>query len=163
MNKPKCVKTPRFIYFYRTPMIFYEEADFYFRFKLMKQSAIKFLLLVFVITGVCALLQTLWNRQMPEKMHLQNGFLLLGIFAVSVSAIHLFLLSSTGGEPQAFIRKFLGVTVFKFMFYIFLIIVFLLFSTENKQALILHFLFYYAVFTVLEVSMLYGEMQKGKK
>ena len=44
-----------------------------------------------------------------------------------------------------------------------LLLVFLLFSTENKQALILHFLFYYAVFTVLEVSMLYGEMQKGKK
>ena len=57
----------------------------------------------------------------------------------------------------------LKVIVLKFFFYFMLLLVFLLFSTENKQALILHFLFYYAVFTVLEVSMLYGEMQKGKK
>lgn len=89
--------------------------------------------------------------------------MLLGIFAFLVTAIHLFLVNASNGDGQAFIRKFLAITVFKFMLYIFILLVFLLFSAENKQALILHFLFYYAVFTVLEVSFLYAEIQNQKK
>ena len=126
----------------------------------MKSPAVKFLLIVLAITLACAAGQTFFNQQAPAKFIMKNGYVLLGIFAVSVSAIHLFLLRSAQGRPQAFVAKFLGVTVFKFMFYMLLLIVYLLFTEENKMALILHFLFYYAVFTVLEVSMLYNEMEK---
>jgi hypothetical protein len=129
----------------------------------MKSASTRFLVIVFLITLGCAVLQIVWNRQAPENFHLKNGFVLLAIFSLSITAIHLFLLSSAKGNPQAFIRKYLASTVFKFMFYILLLIIFLLFSEENKTALILHFLFYYAVFTVLEVSMLYSEMMKLKK
>ena len=129
----------------------------------MKHPASLFLFFVLVLTAICAGLHILWNQQMPANMHLKNGLLLLGIFSVSVTLIHLFLLHSSKGDGQAFVRKFLGVTVFKFMFYIFLLLVFLLFTAENKQALILHFLFYYAVFTVLEVSFLYRELQRARK
>ena len=93
-------------------------------------------------------------------MRMKDGFLLLGIFAASVTAIHLILLKSSNGEGKLFVQKYLAATVFKFMFYVFLVIVFLLFSADNKTALILHFLFYYAVFTILEVSMLYTELNK---
>jgi hypothetical protein len=120
-------------------------------------------MIVFIITATCAGLQVLWNQQAPEHFRMKNGFVLLGIFSLSITAIHLYLLSSAKGEPQAFIRKYLASTVFKFMFYILLLVVFLLFSADNKTALILHYLFYYAVFTVVEVSMLYSEMQKLKK
>ncbi len=126
----------------------------------MKSPAVKFLLIVLAITLACAAGQTVFNQQAPAKFIMKNGYVLLGIFAVSVSVIHLFLLRSAQGRPQAFVTKFLGVTVFKFMFYMLLLIVYLLFTEENKMALILHFLFYYAVFTVLEVSMLYSEMEK---
>ena len=104
-----------------------------------------------------------WNNQAPEKYHLTNGFVLLGIFSLSITGIHLFLLNSAKGDGQAFVRKYMASTVFKFMFYILLLVVLLLFSRDNKTALILHFLFYYAVFTVLEVSFLYSELQKLKK
>ena len=126
----------------------------------MKTSSTKFLIAVFVLTAVCIALEFVWNNQVTETIKMKNGFLLLGIFATSVTAIHLFLLQSAKGNGQEFIRKYLAATVFKFLFYIFLVLVFLLFSTDNKTAMILHFLFYYAVFTVLEVSMLYGEMRK---
>ncbi len=129
----------------------------------MPSSPLKFIGSVALLASICAALQYYWNLQMPQNMHLQNGFLLLGIFVVSVTAIHLFLVSASNGDGQAFIRKFLAVTMFKFMFYIFILLVFLLLTSENKQALILHFLFYYAVFTVLEVSFLYSEIQKQKK
>jgi hypothetical protein len=117
---------------------------------------------VLAVTLVCAVLQIIWNNQAPENFRLQNGYVLLGIFSLSITLIHLFLLSSAKGEPQGFVRKYMASTVFKFMFYILLLIVFLLFFSDNKTALILHFLFYYAVFTVLEVSFLYNELRKLK-
>jgi hypothetical protein len=129
---------------------------------IMKSSSLKFLSAVFILTGICGAIEFLWNNQVAENMRMKNGFLLLGIFAASVTAIHLFLLQSSKGDGQQFVRKYLAATVFKFMFYIFLVLVFLLFSTDNKTALVLHFLFYYAVFTVLEVSMLYSELSKLK-
>lgn len=129
----------------------------------MKSSSAKFLSAVFILSAVCVGVEFLWNNQVVENMRMKNGFLLLGIFATSVAAIHLFLLQSSKGDGQQFVRKYLAATVFKFMFYILLVLVFLLFSIDNKTALILHFLFYYAVFTVLEVSMLYSELNKLKK
>jgi len=128
----------------------------------MKSSSTKFLIAVLAVTLLCAVLQVLWNNQAPEKYRLANGFVLLGIFALSITGIHLFLLSSAKGDGQAFVRKYMASTVFKFMFYILLLVVILLFSSDNKTAIILHFLFYYAVFTVLEVSFLYSELQKLK-
>ncbi len=128
----------------------------------MKSSSTKFLVAVFIVTLICAALQLVWNNQAPEKYRLINGFVLLGIFSFSIMGIHLFLVNAAKGNGQAFIRKYMASTVFKFMFYILLLVVFLLFSTDNKTALILHFLFYYAVFTVLEVSFLYNEIGKSK-
>ena len=129
----------------------------------MKSSSSKFLITVFVVTLICLALQMVWNRQAPEKYVFQNGYMLLGIFSLSITVIHLFLVSSAKGEPQAFIRKYMASTVFKFMFYILLLIVLLLFTSDNKTILILHYLFYYAVFTVLEVGFLYSELRKMKK
>jgi hypothetical protein len=129
----------------------------------LKSASGRFILLASLITAGCAVLQIVWNQQAPVNLRLQSGFVLLGVFALSVTGIHLFLLRSAKGEPQAFIRKYLASTVFKFLFYILLLLVFLLFSEESKLALILHFLLYYAVFTVLEVGMLYTEMLKLKK
>ncbi|MES2620968.1 MAG: hypothetical protein V4615_08950 [Bacteroidota bacterium] len=129
----------------------------------MKSASTKFLITVFVVTVLCVVFQIVWNQQAPEKFRLANGFVLLGIFSLSITGIHLFLLHSAKGEGPAFIRKYLASAVLKFMFYIFLLVVFLLFSSDNKTALILHFLFYYAVFTVLEVSFLYLELGKLKK
>ena len=129
----------------------------------MKSASAKFLVTILVVTAVCVALQLVWNNQAPAEFRLQNGFVLLGIFSLSITLIHLFLVNAAKGEGQAFIRKYMASTVFKFMFYILLLVVFLLFSTDNKTALILHFLFYYAVFTVLEASFLYSELRKLKK
>ncbi len=129
----------------------------------MKSSSTKFLIAVLLVTLVCAALQTVWNQQAPVKYVMQNGYLLLGIFSLSITAVHLFLAKSAKGDPKAFVGKYMASTVFKFMFYLMLLIVLLLYSSDNKRILILHFLFYYAVFTVLEVGFLYNELQKMKK
>jgi len=126
----------------------------------MKSSVTKFLAMVFILTAVCVVLQLVWNNQMPEKMRLYDGFWLLGIFAVTVTAVHLLLLNAKGSDGNAFIRAFMLSTTLKFFFYLTVLIGFVLYSKDNRQTLAIHFLFYYFAFSALEVSMLYKEIKK---
>ena len=126
----------------------------------MKSSVTKFLAMVFILTAVCVVLQLVWNNQMPEKMRLYDGFWLLGIFAVTVTAVHLLLLNAKGRDGNAFIRAFMLSTTLKFFFYLTVLIGFVLYSKDNRQTLAIHFLFYYFAFSALEVSMLYKEIKK---
>ena len=126
----------------------------------MKTPRSKFLIAVTLLTILCGFLHWLWNRQALATMKMSDGYWLLGVFAILVTGFHLFLLKVAKGPGSTFVSYFMASTFFKFLFYILVLVVFLLFSTDNKMALILHFLFYYLVFTVLEVSMLYKEMAK---
>lgn len=128
----------------------------------MKSSA-WFLIVIFLTVATCAVLQKVWNVCAPPKFVASNGFVLLAFFALSAVVVHFFLLSSAKGNAQAFVRKFMVSTVFKLLLYIFFLVVLLLFTRDSKPALILHFLFYYAVFTVLEVVLLYLELGKKKQ
>lgn len=121
---------------------------------------LKFLLSVAVLTAMCAGLEYWWNLHAAEEMKFSNGYLMLGIFAVSVVAVHSFLLQSSKGEPKAFVNKFMAATFIKLFFYMFVLVFFLFLTETNKKALALHFLFFYAVYTVLEVSMLISALKK---
>ncbi|MDB5284914.1 MAG: hypothetical protein JWO06_3989 [Bacteroidota bacterium] len=129
----------------------------------MKSSLLKFFIAVVVITVACIALQSVWNSQVPEKMKLEHGPVLLAVFPLAAIAVHLFLLNSAKGSGQFFIRGFMLSTVLKFFVYLTVLIGFLLYTPGNKQGLIIHFLFYYVVFTVLEVSMLYKQLSKMGK
>ncbi len=126
----------------------------------MKSSTTRFLLLVFILTVICAALQWVWNSQMPEKMRLYDGFWLLGIFAVTVTGVHLLLLNAKKGPGNSFITTFMVSTTLKFFFYLAVLVGFVLYSKDNRQTLAIHFLCYYFVFSALEVSVLYKEMRK---
>ena len=128
----------------------------------MKVASRNFLITISIVTLLCIMFQLIWNSKAPENYVISNGFILLGMFVATVSLIHLFLIKASQGKAQEFIRKYLASTVLKFMFYVLVLIVLLLFSSDNKTAIILHFLFYYALFTVLEVSFLYRELQQLK-
>ena len=136
---------------------------YYFRaVKLMKTAATRFVLYVIGLTLLCIGLQALVYSQLGDTARLKTGFLLLSIFVVTTLAVHLFLLKSSEGKPQVFIRAFLGTTMGKFLLYLSVLTGFLMYGPETPKVLALHFLFYYAVFTVLEVSMLYSEIRKMK-
>lgn len=128
----------------------------------MKNHLNKFLVAVLIVTLICIALQMVWNKQAPQQLRSQYGFVLLGVFSLFVTLVHLFLLRAAKGEPQSFVRKFMAASVLKFMFYILLLVLLLLFSSDNKTALAIHFLFYYAVFTVIEVGFLYSNLKKLK-
>jgi phosphoglycerol transferase MdoB-like AlkP superfamily enzyme len=127
------------------------------------KGSFRFLLVVLLVTVLCAAAQKLWNMQAAEALRFPAGYFLLGFFSVTVTLIHLFLMSAAKGDGQAFVRRYLASTVMKFMFYILMLVFVLLLSKFDKRVLIVHFLFYYVVFTVLEVAFLYTELEKGKK
>jgi len=128
----------------------------------MRTTVNRFIFSVILLTAVCAVIEKIWNTYMPEPLTMKSGYLLLGIFALSVSVLHLLLIQSAKGSPQVFIRFFMVGTAFKMLFLLLVLIVYLMFFDENKKALVLHFLFYYAAYTILEVSMLYRDLQKRK-
>lgn len=128
----------------------------------MKSSA-KFLITILLVTVLCAAGQMLWNTQAAPALQFPAGYFLLGFFSVTVTLIHLFLMSAAKGDGQAFVRRYLASTVLKFMFYILMLVFVLLLSKFDKRVLIVHFLFYYVVFTVLEVGFLYTELEKSKQ
>lgn len=126
----------------------------------MKSATTKFMAMVFVLTAACIVLQWVWNGQVADNMKLHDGRWLLGIFAFTVTAVHLMLLGAKKGDGGAFIRAFMLATTLKFFFYLTVLVAFLLYSKDNRQTLALHFLFYYFAFSALEVSVLYKEIRK---
>lgn len=128
----------------------------------MKSNAIKFLAYAFALALLCIGVQSLIYNHFGEAARPKTGLLLLSIFFICTVSIHLILLKSAEGKPQVFIRAFLGATMGKFLLYLSVLTGFLMYGPETPRVLALHFLAYYAVFTVLEVSMLYSEIRRLK-
>ncbi len=128
----------------------------------MKRPEVKFIAAVIIMTAGCAVLQDVWNSKSGESLQLSYGWLLLAFFALTVTGFHLFLLRSAKGDPKVFIRSFMMVMALKLMVYALALVALLLLTTGNQKVLAAHFLAYYALFTVLEVTALYRELQKAK-
>ncbi|MFN8299363.1 MAG: hypothetical protein U0T75_09670 [Chitinophagales bacterium] len=129
----------------------------------MKAEEIKFIVIMLVTTLVLGGLQLVWNQQASAENQLHNGIPLLTIIAVAVTLVHIFLVRSSHGDPKAFVTKFMAASGLKLMLYLLVLVAFLLFETGNKKILVIHFLGYYAVYTIIEVSLLYSTLQQSKK
>lgn len=127
--------------------------------KSMRQPLINFLLGVTLITLACIALQLVWNANAPATMRLYHGWALLAAFPITVTALHLFL-TRPGTDPQSFTRNFMGTTMLKFMVYAGVLVVFLLFSKQDRRVVAVHFLVYYVLFTVFEVLTLQNAIRK---
>ncbi len=129
----------------------------------MKADEIKFIVIMLVTTLVLGGLQIVWNQQASAENQLHNGIPLLTIIAIAVTLVHVFLVRSSKGDPKAFVTKFMAASGLKLMLYLLVLLAFLLFENGNKKILVLHFLVYYAVFTIIEVTLLYATLQQNKK
>lgn len=128
-------------------------------YKMMRSASVRFLLGVLVITAICVVCEVLWKLYLPA-LGMSNPYVLLGLFVVIVSALHLFLLNSVEGRPQKFIRAFMASMGLKLLLFMLVLAGFLMLTAENPKSVILHFLLYYTLFTILEVAMLFKGVQK---
>jgi hypothetical protein len=117
--------------------------------------------MAFLITIGCAAVMYLWHGKMKAELVMHNGYVLLGVVALTSIGAQLFLLSSAAGDAKGFVRKFMLSTVLKMFIFLGAIMGYMLFSEESKKAVVLYFLMAYIPFTLLEVSTLYSELRKG--
>ncbi|MCW5908036.1 MAG: hypothetical protein KIS94_09275 [Chitinophagales bacterium] len=126
----------------------------------MRSPVIRFLLLAAGLFLVCIVNAFFWKSKLPQELVMYNGYMLLSIIAFISVSIHIVLLRSTEGDGQVFVRKFMAATMAKFLLYLGLVIVFMLFTDESKKAVVLYFLLGYIPFTILEASSLYAQLRK---
>lgn len=126
----------------------------------MRQPLFKFLLGIALLTALCVVAQVIWNQRAPLDKQMFHGWALLLPFPLAVTLLHL-LLTKPGITPQQSIQMFLASSALKLLIYLGVLVLFLLFSAQNKKVVAVHFLGYYAVFSVYEYFMLLTTL--GKK
>lgn len=118
-----------------------------------------FVSMVLLITAICFALQYVWNVSAPAPLHLYHGWAVLLPFAVTVTALH-FYLTMPGTTAQSFTRTFMATTMLKFIIYAGVLVVFLMFSKQDRRVIAVHFLAYYVIFSIFEVLMLQSAVKK---
>lgn len=126
----------------------------------MRSPVTRFLITMVIVVAICMVAEVPWRLYLPAVLGMQKAFVMLGIMVTTVVSLHLFLLRSVEGRPQNFVRAFMVTMVLKFMLFMLLLIGFLMFTAESPKGVVLHFLLYYSLFTILEVAMLYKGVQK---
>jgi len=77
---------------------------------------------------------------------------ILGYFTLLTAAFHYGLMKSSKGNPQQFVRYYMGAKSFKLLFHLVIIIIFCLFHRSEAVRFIISFAIFYFVFTVFEFT-----------
>lgn len=104
----------------------------------------------------------LYNQSVDPQYTHTHGWVAFGIFAGVTGLIHLFLLRAAQKDPKAFVKGFMAATTIKIFVYLGFLVVFILFMRKNATVFIAEFAIFYFVFTVFEVSLLYGSVKPKK-
>ena len=105
----------------------------------------------------------LYNQNVDPQYTHPNGWIAFSIFAVVTGLVHFFLLRASQKDPKAFVKGFMAATSIKIFVYLGFLVIFILFSRQNAVVFIAEFAIFYFVFTVFEVSLLYGSVNKKKE
>lgn len=122
----------------------------------------RFLFAFGITTIALAFLQWIWNNYGPAHLTTPYGYYILGMFALVTFVFHMAMLKSSNGNPQAFVRTFLAGTTLKMFAYMGILVVLFVSGLQGARAFTLIFLFYYIVYTALEVGLLYSGIKKVK-
>jgi hypothetical protein len=125
----------------------------------MHSANIKFIIWLVVLTALCLAGQYMWNSQAPAALKLYHGLPLLIIFPITIAALHLYL-TRPGTNAQSFTRNFMASSGLKLFVFAGVLVIFVMFSKQDVRVVAVHFLVYYALFTVFEVLMLQKAIKK---
>lgn len=105
----------------------------------------------------------LYNQNVDPQYTHKFGWVAFGIFAGITGLVHLFLLKAAQKDPKSFVKGFMAATTIKIFLYLGFLVIFILFARQNAAVFIGEFAAFYFVFTVFEVSLLYGSVNKKTK
>lgn len=122
----------------------------------------RFLLLYVVFLLVVGGIFFGYNQLADPRFTHKYGWVAFGMFAAVTGLIHTFLLRAAQKDPKAFIRGFLAATTLKLFIYLGFLVIFILFQREKAAVFISEFAAFYFIFTVFEVTLLYGSVRPKK-
>jgi len=126
----------------------------------MKKEFIRFIvLLVWFVLAVRLLMFILDKTVMQGMMnYITQGVLLY--FMVLTALFHFGLLRAAKGNPQAFIRYYMGATGIKLILHIGVVLAFCLFRKAEAITFAVNFAVFYLLFTVFEVTVSMKSLKK---
>ncbi len=96
---------------------------------------------------------------MPEYF-VQNAWIIPLFFTTITLVFHLLTMRSAKGDPQRFIRFYMGSTAIRMLLCIVVIVIYRFADKEGVLPFALAFMAQYIFFTIFEVSLLLKELRK---
>ena len=123
---------------------------------------VRFLITYAIFLAVIGGLFWFYNLNAGDRFTHPAGWAAFGTFAAVTGIVHIFLLKAAERDPKSFIKGFMAANTIKVFVYLGILIVFVLFTKTTPTTFIAEFAAFYFVFTVFEVSMLYGFLRPKK-
>ena len=91
----------------------------------------------------------------------ESSWWMLGYFFLLTAAFHWGLVAASKGNPQAFIRYYMGATSFKLLIHLGVLVLYAFFYGEHVVRFIVTFLFGYVLFPGLEVFLSWNRFRRA--
>ncbi len=101
-----------------------------------------------------------WNAFMPEGYFIPKIWFIFGFFVCIIMVFHFFMVRAATGEPQKFIRFYMGSTALRMALCIIVIIVYRFIDKPTVIPFSLAFIVHYFLFTIFEVTSVLRHLRK---
>ena len=119
-----------------------------------------FLIKLFVFVLIVAIFDFCWIHFMPHEKHIPHTWLMLAFFCVLTALFHFLSISASKGQPQSFVRYYLGTTALRLFLYIMAIVAYRFYDKPTLAPFTIGFMIHYFLFTAFEVPVLLKELKK---
>ena len=100
---------------------------------------------------------------LPSKLQYHHYIYILFFFTASTAAFHYGLAKSAEAGGKYFIRYYMGATGLKLLMYVAIIVIYATINKAGVAAFALCFLFFYVMFTILEVAVSFSQFGSKMK
>jgi hypothetical protein len=119
-----------------------------------------FLLKLLVFSLCIAAGNVVFQLYAPERFAVKHLWAVFAFFVGITFLFHSVITKAAQGSPQAFVRKYMGITAFRLFFFIIIIVVYrLAFGKEQAIPFAIAFLAHYFLFTIFEVAVLLRQLK----
>ncbi len=119
-----------------------------------------FLIKLFIFSLSILLIDYYWNQTMPQEYKIPQIWFILGFFVALTLAFHLFSIRFSDGNPQQFIRFYMGSTALRMLLCISAIVAYRFIDKSTVIPFAMGFLVHYFLFTIFEVSSLLKQLKQ---
>jgi len=121
----------------------------------------KFLIQLLLFSLLISTIDLCWILFMPIEKHIPHIWLMIVFFTTMTALFHFFTINASKGNPQGFVRYYMGSTAVRFFLYIMVILVYRFYDKSTLIPFAIGFMAHYFIFSFFEVPVLLQELKKG--